>query len=350
MKRTIIALGLVAFAFTACQKQLVEEPLSQPAKQTGFNPDYEDIKPLILAFKDAAELSNFGNLKTTSLPDKTIEEAEWTLEGALNYDHAHPVQLYEGMHIDTLTITVNNAGTNSNGETMVDGDDLAQAYANLLAAINNQVPTGEDVDVVDVQAVSHNNYFTTFKAYINSGQPLTLVPDYVKPDDDWKAGLDLGKCDGTRIGEDAATRLTDIMNFNIANGFIINLVNPSQVLFYTNVTVLTNQQFPYQVSPTDPVDIRKWWGMPLDIAGNQGANNACNMCLDDGDMTLYYNQVWSDVQAPLAVFPQQIGGFQKDIINVFVKSRAVGAYPINWQPTDRGWHYLQSASYGVPVW
>jgi hypothetical protein len=204
--------------------------------------------------------------------------------------------------------------------------------------------------VVDVQAVSHNNQFTTFKAYVNTGQPLTLVPDYVKPDDDWKAALGLGKCDGTRVGEDAATRLTDIMNFNIANGFIINLVNPSQVLFYTNVTVLTNQQFPYQVSANDPVDIRKWWGMPLDIAGNQGANNSCNMCLDDSDMTLYYNQVWSDVQAPLAVFPQQIGGFQKDIINVFVESRAVGASPINWQPTDRGWHYLQSASYGVPVW
>ena len=56
---------------------------------------------------------------------------------------------------------------NMKNDIKVDNDNLAQAYANLLIAINNLVPTGEDVDVVDVEAVSHNNYFTRLNHWIS---------------------------------------------------------------------------------------------------------------------------------------------------------------------------------------
>lgn len=282
--------GLAVIALAACKKEQLETLVKPAEKQTGFNPDYHDIKPLILAFKQSAELSNFGTLKTSSLPDKTIEEAEWTLEGALNYDHAHPVQLYEGMHIDTLTITVSN---NGNGETMVDGDDLAQAYANLLAAINNLVPTGEDVDVVDVEAVSHNNYFTTFKAYVNSGQPLMLQEDYVKPQDDWRAGGGTGKCDGTQSGLDATDRLDQIINFNYANNFYQNNVNAFNVLFYTSVE--SHSQYGYN---SGPFDISKWFGQPNsphDIYGSLGGT--IYTCIDDHALGMYLVEVLATIES-----------------------------------------------------
>jgi hypothetical protein len=186
--------------------------------------------------------------------------------------------------------------------------------------------------VVDVQAVSHNNQFTTFKAYVNTGQPLTLVPDYVKPDDNWKAGLGLGKCDGTQAGLDATDRIDQILNFNIANNFTMNLANPQQVLFYTNVST---ESFNGHWYPGAPVDISEWFGQPNDpyYPANSGPWPFAT-CLTDVQMQHYVNKAWSAVSA--------IQPLDKDIIHV-----NVGFDP--WGSVPSGVHSLHGATYGVPV-
>ena len=336
MKRIFITLTAATIAFAGCKKEQLE-PLTKPAEQqTGFNPKYEDIKPLILTFKEQAELSNYGTSKTSSMADKTLAEAEWTLEGALNYDHAHPVQRYADMQTDTLTITVSNAGTNSNGETMVDGDDLAQAYANLLTAINNLVPSGEDVDVVDVELINISQFYSTFAAIVSSGQPLTLSPISILPNDDWKAGEDLGKCDGTNVGTDAAGKITTLLNYNIANGYVVNFsgyTNGQIILFHTAVEQKVDGNH-YGSSAYSTL-----FGQvndPYKIIGT-GRRFAFD-CVDDVEMAGYVSNTWSIVSS------LQPSG--KDIIQLLVKDRPYLDIQTGNLKVD---HHLHHVHYGIPL-
>ena len=320
-------------AFVGCKKEQLEPQITPADKQAGFNPKYEQIEPLILAFKQTVELDLQGNLKTSSTTDKTVAEAEWTLEGALNFDNSHPVQMYSELEADTLIITCSNNGTNSNGETMVDGGDLAQAYANLLVSINNLVPTNEDVEVIDVEAVNETQYTTTFKVTVSGGQPLTLQPDYVKPDDNWKAGRGYGKCDGTQTGLDATDRIDQILNFNILNNFTMNLANPQQVLYYTSVNFESFNGLWYQGAP---VDISEWLGQPNDPFYPSGPNGPIpfSTCLTVNQMQHYVNAVWTTIST--------LRPLNKDIINV-----NVGYDP--WSGLPAGVHSLHGATYGIPV-
>lgn len=155
------------------------------------------------------------------------------------------------------------------------------------------MPSGEDVEVIDIEAISHNNYFTTFKAYINSGHTLTLIEDYVKSNDDWRAGGGTGKCNGTQSGLDATDRLDQIINFNYANNFYQNNVNTLTVMFYTNVE--THSQFGYG---SGPFDISKWFGQPdspHDIYGP--LSGAIYTCIDDHSLGMYLIEVLATIES-----------------------------------------------------
>jgi hypothetical protein len=231
---------------------------------------------------------------------------------------------------------VSNAGTNSNGETMDDGDDVAQAYANLLTAINNLVPSGEDVDVIDVELINISQFYSTFAAIVSSGQPLTLSPISILPNDDWKAGEDLGKCDGTNVGTDAAGKITTLLNYNIANGYVVNFsgyTNGQIILFHTAVeqkvdgnhygssaysTLLGQVNDPYKIIGT----------------GRRFAFD----CVDDVEMAGYVSNTWSIVSS------LQPSG--KDIIQLLVKDRPYLDIQTGNLKVD---HHLHHVHYGIPV-
>jgi hypothetical protein len=70
MRRTFVTLSVAAAILVGCKKEQIESVVKPTEEISGFNPRYEDIKPLILTFKEVAELSNYGtsNSATFGVP------------------------------------------------------------------------------------------------------------------------------------------------------------------------------------------------------------------------------------------------------------------------------------------
>jgi hypothetical protein len=70
MRRTFVTLSVAAAILVGCKKEQIESVVKPTEELSGFNPRYEDIKPLILTFKEVAELSNYGtsNSATFGVP------------------------------------------------------------------------------------------------------------------------------------------------------------------------------------------------------------------------------------------------------------------------------------------
>lgn len=334
MKKAI--LGLSTIVLIACSKVPITTASDQ--SQFYFNPPKEQIITLITDFKKSADRTAQG-LKTMDSTDKPLSEAIWTIEGALNYDNAHQFQLYDNIYQDTLTITVSNIGTTPDGEIIIEGNSLEYAYLNLQSSIAALANQNEDIEIIDIELFDTQQYISTFKVYVTIGEPLVITPDYVHTDDDWQAGYDYGKCDGTMPGMDAADRITEILNYNIANGFVLNFYgasNQTQSVVYTNVeTYIDGNEF-------GPSDYSNFLGQPDDpvkLISNPGHTKPGNYCVTDYEMTIQVNNAWQLASAIRPATPND--PIDKDIILLKVADEQIYYYMTR--------HHMAYVSFGIPV-
>lgn len=347
--KKFIQLGLMIFVLFGCQKSDSLEK-SIVVTNKGFNPKKENILPLIDAFKE--RVNDFATLnKTTILSNIELYEAEWTLEAALNHEYAHPVVTYDELFFDTIFHSIQISLMTNEGEVFLEEGSLITAYQLILNSIQSNLSEDNTVELLDVEISSINNQFVTFAIYITSGSSFTILPEVINTNDYWRAGMGLGKCNGTLAGLDATDRLEQIINHNIANNFIRNLANPQDVIFYTNIATLRNVSAPYAQTASDEIIISNWWGNM-----NAGANYywtaaLANNCLSPTDMQMFLDRAWSSIYATQAKLAMHgvpnlgINAANRDIISIDIANY----FPFSTTPNVAAYHCVPRITYGVPV-
>lgn len=113
---------------------------------------------------------------------------------------------------------------------------------------------------------------------------------------------------------------------------------------------LANHNYPWDQSASDILDIRAWWGGDNAGPGYTWQSNSVNDCLDDSEMNMFHNRVWSTIygaQSELAQNgypPQGANPANRDVLNVNIDASwpLIGGNPF-------GFHYAQQITFGIPV-
>jgi len=197
MKKYFLVLIIIIAGFTACKK---ESNTTSPA--TG---NTQNLEQLILNFEQKL---NSGQKDGTIY---AIDSAVWYVEALLNYSFCEAGHLCQDFVVDTLEISLNDAGTN--GFTI---GQLETVFDGLEADITENQPEGKIVFAIDLYAYPAGNatVFATRTAYAAISQPvLKAIAD---TSGYWFWGRDLGMCgpdSGLYVGMDAS----DVLEAQIGN-------------------------------------------------------------------------------------------------------------------------------------
>ncbi len=149
--------------------------------------------------------------------DMPAEDALALLEGTSHLDFLVQKNALSGFAKKDLTLTVEQVSSG-----VLRGAGLQHAYNQLYAAIQNELSQqpGRILFLTDATVKENREGYTelavTILTAINEGGgPILQIQCGVQPDDYWRPGGDLGKCDGTQQPKDAADREMAIMNQSI---------------------------------------------------------------------------------------------------------------------------------------
>jgi hypothetical protein len=254
--------------------------------------------------------------------------------------------------MDTLFFSVSNMPVMSPTDPiLVSGYDLSTTYYSLIQQIDQLMRANAELMIADIKYVSHDTAYTHFTLILNTGFPFnwSVSQDQVNPDDDWYAGLQLGKCDGTNVGRDAAGRLQQIANWNIKYGFVQNAYGTHWTNMPTyHIGVVTVWYSSWGTPGTiNAQSFEKLLGQPQDAAGMGffpclGLEKPSNFCVNDADMSLYYNELWPIIGT---YHPQNPF---KDVLYIKIDKNHTFC---NQDPTTTTYvsHYVKYITYGIPI-
>jgi len=255
-KRTLITVAMLAsvvaglIIINACSKSdSIDKGLVESKKKnlqfSNFTPADDDIVPLIEAFN-----SSYKQFKQGYKSGEYIEmnEALWTLEAGINYEfRSNKDSITDIIYDSTFVVVGTSAG--ENGELIANGDDLLEAYSDLLDYTNSELTQGgetyylfmADIEVKELSDETITLKMTTAKVPILP-RPWSC---YVQGSDYWYPVMGMGYCDGDSVGlgqgKDASTRLNGLFNKKkcMAYGcsgtiFFTNIDTYSYIYYYEN--------------------------------------------------------------------------------------------------------------------
>jgi len=151
------------------------------------------------------------------LYDTPAEDALALLEGTAHLDFLVQKNALSGFAKKDFMLTVNQVSPG-----VLSGIGLQNAYNQLYAAIQTEISRqpGRILFLTDATVKESREGYTELAVTIltaTNGEagPILQIECGVQPDDYWRPGGDLGKCDGTQQPKDAADREMAIMNQSI---------------------------------------------------------------------------------------------------------------------------------------
>ena len=318
MKKTIGVLMMLGMLM-GCGKEKPNADLSDEAtlfKYEDYSPEREQIPALIASFKEQSkQVMEFKVGKVQIEPntdDLPIEEALWMIEGALNEHYSSPLSEWQDELMDTLFFSVSNVPAGAPSDpVLVSGYDLSTTYYSLIQQVDQLMRANAELMMADIKYVSHDAAYTQFALILFTGFPFnwSVSQDQVNPDDDWKAGLQLGKCDGTNVGRDAARRLQQIANWNIKYGFVQNYYGThwtNMPAYHTGIQTVWEGTQPGWILESS---LNKLFGHPNDVGDVTpqfcpGSTRPALSCINKQDMLSYYAELWPIIGSyqPLSPF------------------------------------------------
>ncbi|WP_422107818.1 hypothetical protein [Winogradskyella sp.] len=354
MKKSIYLVLCTILTIFSCSKETENDIPSSEANNTDklglyetFSPKKEDIVSYIKQFRAEAKLSQSsmktGNFEPT---DRSIEEALWVLEAALNNYYASPIAEYDGQFSDQTNITID---FQDGSEEMIDGQSLLNAYHNLTTTLDQALTMGQEIDILDVKFVSAGTHSVVFSVSSTGGLLLpTLTADFIDTDDDWKAGDALGKCDGTRVGEDGRTRLNSLIKYNINNNFTLRFnSNPGSQygVTWTNVQTYLNN-----AGPLTDASSSRLLGNVNDpypqLSACQGTAWPVANCVSDVAMEYNRKEIWNIINSFL---PITVNGNYLDVQNFNVRANYLAGDPVLC-PGAHVKYFMYYIRYAYPVY
>lgn len=158
-----------------------------------------------------------------------IESATWSLEGLLNYENANNEHNLNNLihYYDTLSFNLPN--------TTITYTELNELYSLLVKKLNihQQITPNSKFDLIDLNIVKSDNKITVVMVSATGIEMSKYIYAQFTSTDYWRWGWNLGKCDGTYVGSDAADKLKDRFNnpFNGVPGYYTN-VEMKNAFFY----------------------------------------------------------------------------------------------------------------------
>jgi hypothetical protein len=211
MKLKYLTLLLIPLFFISCDK---EEDKTTTSEKT---------LPAI-----EQKLINFKEDLTSASKDEiiyTIEEAEWNLEGLLNYEEANNENNYHGLEFvhDVYQVSLTNGG--------ISNTDLLEAYNYFLTKITgitqDETLFSDVVDLVIVEPESKDDA-VDIEMVFSYGSSVAIYNYYqFEENEDWKLGFDWGPCGYNTSTENSSAEQQLEYKFN-------NPINVGISGFYTN--------------------------------------------------------------------------------------------------------------------
>ena len=267
MRKFFIVLAVLAIAVTSCKKDENEAMAEKTTK--------DPIAAKLLDFKQTIQSQN----KEVVLYN--LEEAEWNLEGLLNYEEANNEHNWYGLEFESRIYEV----PVSNGQ--ISSSDLNQAYENFLSEINIILAEDENFrsDLVDISIEENQLKDGTATVGMNySFGSIIAIPNYnpFGPNDYWVWGDPDGYGSGgpcgsnTIISEDyASDRLQAKFN---------NPTTTGQPGYFTEVIKRTKEGSQFGIDTDNPAYPDREYMIYYDYSGSW------DECLSPNELNYYLSK------------------------------------------------------------
>ena len=279
MKKLSFLLAIVAITgigvviINACSKSesgITNNVGYQPGE---FIPDKSEVIPLIKSFNENYQ-AHKQNLKSGG--DMPLNEALWMLEAGVNYEFRSAKDSLTNIIYYSKLVTTGLI-TGENGDLIIPGNDLMEAYDALLEFTSGYLMPGEDEKkllLADVTLDDAGSGEATFALTTGIGIVLPRRCE-VKNDDYWYGASAFGQCgdyQGQNIEQDASSRINELLNAKHCSVFAC--ANGGSV-FYTSIDSLiiiegtgANEWAFWSGDAMDcltPADISYWWDVAEDV-------------------------------------------------------------------------------------
>jgi hypothetical protein len=207
----VLLIGIGAVIFNACSKSESTLPIKQNQEFSEYIPESDEVETLIKTFN-----ASFADYKAgmKSMEDMPLNEALWYIEAGVNYEYRGEKEDLEDFNFDEFIVIVDMIEGND-GELLVEGNDLMDAYEELLGYAAEIMNTKDDVvlQVADVSIKTTNEQVTQFEMIIITASTSKGGINPINSTDYWYAFFDAGKCDSYSgyVGYDAAWRISSIV-------------------------------------------------------------------------------------------------------------------------------------------
>jgi hypothetical protein len=197
---------LAIFAFTSCKKD---------SNIVGVKSSQNETTQKLIDFKNSLNSKNGVTL--------SFESANWYMEGLLNFERANNDHNFNELTHYYDTISNNFTGTSINYNEL---NNLYITFNNILDKHIESTPNSK-FDLIDLNFINSNNeIIIVMISSIGVENTKYIYPQFTSTDY-WKWGWNLGKCDGTLVGQDAADKLEYTFihptNPNLLPGYFINV-------------------------------------------------------------------------------------------------------------------------------
>ncbi len=288
-----VFIAMAATSFVGCKKEKDKEETMEVAQLSEFG----NIDEYLISFKKKL-------LSTAKGEDLlTVDVAQRDLGNLLNFDFGDANYLTDEMRYDTLHVSLELI------DGLVDMSQLAETYNNafneLLATFNQVELPGKSVFSVlcNINANDKNRQVADVQLVLTTrGKSDSSVKIGFDVTDNWRVGEQLGKCDGTCVGDDHVTMLKKVYENN--RPF---LAAEHGRVYYSDISV-DNYIYSDSFHESNPdvfynYGFRLWCG-----TGSEVINN----CIGYAEMQYYYNNL-CQILSNEAYKPQ--GHVVKSIVN-----------------------------------
>jgi hypothetical protein len=251
---------LAIFAFTSCKKD---------SNIVGVKSSQNETTQKLIDFKNSLNSKNGVTL--------SFESANWYMEGLLNFERANNDHNFNELTHYYDTISNNFTGTSINYNEL---NNLYITFNNILDKHIESTPNSK-FDLIDLNFINSNNeIIIVMISSIGVENTKYIYPQFTSTDY-WKWGWNLGKCDGTLVGQDAADKLEYTFNHptnpNLLPGYFINV----------EMKTVYPQNYP---DPNYPGAFYKFMLFWTGGAGSGPNNNLYEPCIAPSELNYYVSK------------------------------------------------------------
>jgi hypothetical protein len=343
MKKIEILLVFFVLGFMSCKNESIDAPATEQVvsadKKLAFNPKVDpndDVNTKLRAFNDKLDAFQ-KEVAVRDAQTMSVADVEWNVEAYLNatYARADKPFIDQSVNRDSFVVAL------TNGE--VSGTNVLAALASAKSLLINQYrsirETSKHLVFVDIatKTIGSNQLQLMVSSFVGLN-PLQSRDNPYGSTDRWKYGFGLGKCDGTQLGKDAATRLNEELN---ARHILGNPPPGATNVYFTDIVIL-------RIFATDPD-----WQNPNDVTSNDNIRDFLlyvsdqrimmnfSTCIEFQDMNWYYNNLYTIVSNPAPLGIKPVG-------KEFVFSALKGDYIYHRNLPTATYLHSGEISFGIP--